>query len=75
MIEIRLSTPVAAPPERVFDLARSIDLHSHTFRLPGDLFAEDDRQQIPCEADPHAVATTMDAIIGRSLRSSAAFGR
>ena len=27
MITLHLSTPIAAPPERVFDLARSIDLH------------------------------------------------
>jgi ligand-binding SRPBCC domain-containing protein len=27
MLVIRLSTPIAAPPERVFDLARSIDAH------------------------------------------------
>jgi ligand-binding SRPBCC domain-containing protein len=27
LITLRLSTPIAAPPERVFDLARSIDLH------------------------------------------------
>jgi ligand-binding SRPBCC domain-containing protein len=30
MIVIRLSTPIAAPPGRVFDLARSIDLHSRS---------------------------------------------
>ena len=27
MLVIRLWTPIAAPPERVFDLARSIDAH------------------------------------------------
>ena len=27
MLVIRLSTPIAAPPDRVFDLARSIDAH------------------------------------------------
>ena len=30
MISIHLSTRVAAPPERVFDLTRSIDLHTHS---------------------------------------------
>lgn len=30
MITIHLSTPIHAPPERVFDLARSIDLHSRS---------------------------------------------
>ena len=30
MITIRLSTHIAAPPERVFDLTRSIDLHTHS---------------------------------------------
>lgn len=36
MIEIHLSTPVAAPPERVFDLARSIDLHSRSLDWTGE---------------------------------------
>jgi hypothetical protein len=39
VITIRLSTPMDAPPERVFDLARSIDLHSRsldwTREVPG----------------------------------------
>ncbi len=30
MITLRLATPIAAPPARVFDLARSIDLHSRS---------------------------------------------
>lgn len=30
MIIVRLFTPIAAPPERVFDLARSIDAHQHS---------------------------------------------
>lgn len=32
MITIRLSTPIAAPRERVFDLTRSIDLHTRSLR-------------------------------------------
>jgi ligand-binding SRPBCC domain-containing protein len=30
MTIIELKTPIAAPPERVFDLARSIDAHQHS---------------------------------------------
>jgi ligand-binding SRPBCC domain-containing protein len=30
MSVIRLRTPIAAPPERVFDLARSIDAHQQS---------------------------------------------
>jgi uncharacterized protein YndB with AHSA1/START domain len=30
VISIQLSTHITAPPERVFDLTRSIDLHTHS---------------------------------------------
>lgn len=30
MLTIELSTPIAAPPERVFDLARSVDAHQQS---------------------------------------------
>ncbi|HEU0079660.1 MAG TPA: SRPBCC family protein [Longimicrobiaceae bacterium] len=33
---IRLSTPIHAPPERVFDLARSIDLHTRSLDWTGE---------------------------------------
>ena len=36
MITIRLSTSIAAPPERVFDLARSIDLHTRSLDWTGE---------------------------------------
>jgi ligand-binding SRPBCC domain-containing protein len=36
MIQIRLSTPIAAPRERVFDLTRSIDLHTHSLDWSGE---------------------------------------
>jgi hypothetical protein len=36
VITIRLSTAVAAPPERVFDLARSIDLHTRSLEWTGE---------------------------------------
>lgn len=34
---IRLTTPIAAPPERVFDLARSIDLHAASMAEHGEV--------------------------------------
>lgn len=36
MITIRLSTPIAAPRERVFDLGRSIDLHTRSLDWTGE---------------------------------------
>lgn len=36
MITIRLSTHIAAPRERVFDLARSIDLHTRSLDWTGE---------------------------------------
>jgi ligand-binding SRPBCC domain-containing protein len=36
MTTIELSTPIAAPPERVFDLARSIDAHQHSTKGTGE---------------------------------------
>lgn len=36
MITIRLSTAIAAPRERVFDLARSIDLHTRSLDWTGE---------------------------------------
>lgn len=36
MITIQLSTPIAAPRERVFDLARSIDLHTRSLAWTGE---------------------------------------
>jgi hypothetical protein len=36
MVTIRLSTPIDAPPERVFDLARSIDLHTRSLDWTGE---------------------------------------
>lgn len=36
MISIRLSTPISAPRERVFDLARSIDLHTRSLDWTGE---------------------------------------
>lgn len=36
MITIRLSTRIAAPRERVFDLARSIDLHTRSLDWTGE---------------------------------------
>jgi ligand-binding SRPBCC domain-containing protein len=37
VITIRLSTHIAAPPERVFDLARSIDLHARSVNSTGEV--------------------------------------
>lgn len=37
MIQIQLSTPIAAPRERVFDLARSIDLHTRSLDWTGEV--------------------------------------
>jgi ligand-binding SRPBCC domain-containing protein len=36
VIRIRLSTPIAAPPDRVFDLSRSIDLHARSTAQTGE---------------------------------------
>jgi hypothetical protein len=36
MVTIRLSTPIDAPPERVFDLARSIDQHTRSLDWTGE---------------------------------------
>jgi len=36
MVTIELRTFIAAPPERVFDLSRSIDLHRHSLAHTGE---------------------------------------
>lgn len=36
MARIELTTRVSAPPERCFDLARSVDLHAHAAAATGE---------------------------------------
>jgi uncharacterized protein YndB with AHSA1/START domain len=47
MVIIRLSTHIAAPPERVFHLPRSIELHSRWVDWTGDQAVYGCRRRVP----------------------------